>query len=106
MNKLTDTKHPDYNRSGEIVTAIRSAIKVLVKADFSSQHKTKNWKRLTDTFNHDDFILRPTSPHMRLSSLTDTFNHDDFYMEKPANTSKKLIVRHDCECLTKQLHTI
>ena len=101
MNKLTDTKHPDYNRSGEIVTAIRSAIKVLVKADFSSQHKTKNWKRLTDTFNHDDFILRPTSPHMRLSSLTDTFNRDDF-MQKLASTIKKLIARSDFECRTKQ----
>lgn len=87
MNSIVH--HNDANNRFESTATIHNAVKqiskVLVKADrFIHQYnKAKNWKHLSDTFNHDDF-----------------------YMQKPANTSRKLIVRSDFECRTKQLHTI
>lgn len=82
MNKITKTEYPDYSSSGMIDTA-HSTIK-LVKADnFIRQHKTKNWKHF--------FKI--------------AFNHSDFYIQRLPRT-KKLIVRSDFECLTKQQHSI
>jgi hypothetical protein len=84
VDKFTKTKYLDHGRSGEIVTAIRSTIKKLVKTDnFIRQYMTRNWKHLVNTSNYDDF-----------------------YMQKHAHSSKKLIARSDFECRTKQQYSI